>query len=140
MFERSAHATWEGSFAEGKGAMKMSGWEGPYSAPSRFENGEGTNPEELIAAAHAGCFSMALSAALTRAGHPPTRIDTTAKVKIEKLEAGWRITRIELNTQGDVPGMDEAAFVEATEGAKKNCPISAALASVPEIALNAVLV
>lgn len=142
MLIRSANAVWEGSIGNGNGVMKMASgaYEGPYSVPSRFENGEGTNPEELIAAAHAGCFSMALSAGLTREGTPPTTINTTANVHMEKLEEGWRIVKIELNTEAAVPGIDEAAFLEAAEDAKKGCPISAALAAVPEIVLNAKLV
>jgi len=140
MLERSAQARWEGSIGDGKGTMKMSNWEGAYSVPSRFDNDEGTNPEELIAAAHAGCFSMALSGGLTRAGHPPTYIETTATVQIEKLDAGWRITHIELATEAKVEGMDDAEFQTAALNAKESCPISAALASVPEITLKATLV
>lgn len=137
---RSANAIWEGSIGDGKGTMKMAAWEGPYSAGSRFENGEGTNPEELLAAAHAGCFSMALSASLTRAGTPPTKLETTAHVHIEKLEEGWRVVKIELATRGEVPGLDAAAFQTAAEGAKANCPVSKALAGVNEITVTATLV
>jgi osmotically inducible protein OsmC len=139
---RSANAVWEGSFAEGSGRMMMESgaYEGAFGAASRFEEGEGTNPEELIAAAHAGCFSMSLSAGLTRAGHPPTKIETTAKVHINKLEEGWRITLIELDTRADVPGVDEATFLEKAEAAKAGCPVSNALAGVPEIRLAAKLV
>jgi osmotically inducible protein OsmC len=139
MFERSANAVWEGTLAEGKGVMKMAGYEGPYSVPSRFENGEGTNPETLIAAAHAGCFSMAFSGGLTRAGFKPNSISTTANVKLEKLEEGWRITAIELVTEGDVPGIDDAEFQELALAAKKGCPISNALAAVPDISVQATL-
>ncbi len=109
----------------GKGA-----YDGPYSFASRFENGNGTNPEELIAAAHAGCFSMALSGALTRAGTPPTSIATTAKVHINKGEAGFEITEIELDTIGVVPGIDAAAFQDAADGAKIGYPVSKALKAV----------
>src|SRR5213083_690480 len=126
---RNGSAVWEGTVKEGKGTVKLGSgaFEGPYSFSSRFEDGKGTNPEELIAAAHAGCFSMALSGALTRAGHPPTRVHTTAKVHIDKGEAGFSITRIELKTEGEVPGIDEATFKKEAEGAKVNCPVSKAL-------------
>jgi osmotically inducible protein OsmC len=111
-------------------------YEGSYSFPSRFEEGKGTNPEELIAAAHAGCFSMALSAGLGRSGHTPTRIHTIARVHLEKVGEGFGITRIELETVGQVPGIDEKTFVEHAEGAKANCPVSKALAG-PQISLKA---
>lgn len=138
---RSANAIWEGSIGEGKGKMSLASgaYEGAFSVPSRFSDGEGTNPEELIAAAHAGCFSMALSAGLTEAGHPPTKIETTAKVHINKLEEGWRITKIDLHTEAEVPGMDTETFSEHAEAAKIGCPVSNALAGVPEINLVAVL-
>lgn len=139
---RSSNAVWKGSIGEGEGtiAFGSGAYEGSYSVPSRFEDGAGTNPEELIAAAHAGCYSMALSAGLTGNGTPPTKIETTAKVHIEKQEVGWRIVKIELHTEAEVPGIDEAAFMEKAEDAKKNCPVSQALASVPEITLDAKLV
>src|SRR6266511_3568929 len=121
MPERSATARWEGGLQGGKGTMRVGSgaFEGRYSFSSRFEEGTGTNPEELIAAAHAGCFSMALSGALGRAGHDPTRVSTTAKVHLEKQEAGFRIPRIDLVTEAIVPGIDEATFQEVAEGAKK---------------------
>lgn len=132
MTVRKAEARWEGSLREGRGALKLGSgtFEGPYSFVSRFEEGSGTNPEELIGAAHAGCFSMALSAGLTRAGFPPSRIYTTAEVHLEKLEAGFTITRIQLRTEAEVPSIDEAAFKEQAEAAKANCPVSRALAGV----------
>src|SRR2546423_15674073 len=104
---RSADAQWEGSLQDGKGQMRFGSgaFEGAYSFASRFEDGSGTNPEELIAAAHAGCFSMALSGALGRAGHPPERVSTTANVHLEGQEAGFRITRIDLVTEAGVPGL-----------------------------------
>jgi len=138
---RKAEARWEGDLPNGKGTMRFGGgaFEGQYSFSSRFEEGAGTNPEELIAAAHAGCFSMALSGALGRAGHDPTRVSTTAKVHLEKQEAGFRIPRIELVTEAVVPGMDDAAFQEVAEGAKKGCPVSVLLAGA-EITLSAKLV
>jgi osmotically inducible protein OsmC len=114
-------------------------FEGQYSFSSRFEEGTGTNPEELIAAAHAGCFSMAFSGALGRAGHPPTRVETTAKIRLEKGEAGFSLARSELTCEAEVPGIDEATFQEVAEGAKANCPVSRALAGV-EITLDAKLV
>src|SRR5512134_3377607 len=109
---RSSSARWQGPLKNGQGTMKLGSgaFEGPYSFPSRFENGQGTNPEELIAAAHAGCFSMALSMLLGNAGFPPTRIDTTASVHLDAVEGGFAITQIELNTQAQVPGIEEAAF------------------------------
>ncbi len=138
MITRHSDAEWLGSLMEGSGTVKFGSgaYEGPYSFKSRFESGTGTNPEELIAAAHAGCFSMALSAALTQAGHPPTRIHTTASVKLEKDGAGFTITEIELETEGQVPGIDEATFKSTAEEAKKGCPVSKALAG-PKITLTA---
>ncbi|MDH3943466.1 MAG: OsmC family protein [Anaerolineae bacterium] len=137
---RTAQAVWKGSIGSGEGRMSFGSgaYEGAYSVPSRFEEAEGTNPEELIAAAHAGCFSMALSAGLTRAGSPPDEINTSAKVHIEKLEAGWRITRIELHTQAAVPGISAEDFQTQAQAAKEDCPVSQALAS-PEITLQAEL-
>jgi osmotically inducible protein OsmC len=105
--------------------------EGQYSFSSRFEEGTGTNPEELIAAAHAGCYSMALSNMLAKAGHTPTSVRTTAKVYLEKVEGGMGITRIELTTRGNVPGLDKAGFLKHAEAAKTGCPVSRALSAVP---------
>jgi osmotically inducible protein OsmC len=138
---RTAEAQWEGSLQDGKGTMRFGGgaFEGQYSFGSRFEEGSGTNPEELIAAAHAGCFSMALSAGLSRAGHVPARVHTTARVHLEKGEAGFRITTIELDTEAEVPGIDEATFRDQAATAKAGCPVSQALAGV-NIELNARLV
>ena len=121
--------------------MKMASgaYEGPYTYMSRFEEGQGTNPEELIAAAHAGCFSMALSGALVRAGFTPRSIRTTARVHIENTGSGFSITRIDLETEGDVPGIDAAAFQQQAEGAKQNCPVSRALGGVPDISVAAKL-
>ena len=106
-------------------------FEGSYSFSSRMENGAGTNPEELIGAAHAGCFSMAFAGALSQAGHKPQEIRTTATVHFDKTEQGWGITRIDLATEGNVPGVDEGAFKRLAEEAKKNCPVSKALAATP---------
>lgn len=141
MAMRSAEAEWTGSLKDGSGRMKSGtgAIDGPYSFVSRFEEGEGTNPEELIGAAHAGCFSMALAGALGRAGFEPARIHTVAKVHLEKGDAGFAITRIELLTEAEVPDIDEDAFQEQAEGAKKNCPVSKALAGV-DISLSAQLI
>lgn len=138
---RSAAAEWTGGLKDGKGVMKMASgaYEGPYSFASRFESGTGTNPEELIAAAHAGCFSMALSGALGRAGFAPNSIKTTATVTLDKMGEGFGVVRIDLDCLADVPGIDDKAFQEQAEGAKKGCPISKALAAVPEINLKAKL-
>ena len=138
---RKANAVWEGSLKEGSGkvALGSGAYEGPYSFGSRFEEGTGTNPEELIGAAHAGCFSMALSAGLGRSGFTPTRVATSAKVHLEKVGEGFKITRIELDNESAVPGIDEGAFQEHAKKAKEGCPVSQALAGV-EISLNARLV
>lgn len=137
---RRSEAEWTGTLREGGGRMKLGSgaYEGAYSFPSRFENGQGTNPEELIAAAHAGCFSMALSAALSKAGFTPERIHTTASVHLEPDGGGFAITRIELVTEASVPGIDEAGFQQQAEGAKANCPVSKALAGT-KISLQATL-
>lgn len=135
---RKANAVWTGSLKEGSGhvALGSGAYEGQYSFTSRFEEGTGTNPEELIAAAHSGCYSMALSAALGRAGFTPTRVATQAHVHLEKVETGFKITRIHLITEAEVPGLDDAAFAEQAQGAKENCPVSQALKAV-EITLEA---
>ena len=142
MPKRRAEARWEGSLQEGHGVMNMASgaYEGPYSFESRFEEGEGTNPEELIAAAHAGCFSMALSGDLGRAGHEPESVETTATVHLDKGDGGPTITRIHLDTRARVPGIDAEEFQRVAEGAKQNCPVSRALAAVATIELNAELV
>jgi len=114
-------------------------YEGPYSFGSRFEEAPGTNPEELIGAAHAGCFSMALSAGLGKAGFSATRVETTARVHLEKVGEGFEITRIKLTSEAEVPGIDEATFLEHAQGAKENCPVSKVLAAA-EIELDAKLV
>jgi lipoyl-dependent peroxiredoxin len=136
---RTADAQWEGSLQVGKGTMRFSAWEGPYSFSSRFEEGPGTNPEELIAAAHAGCYSMALAGGLSREGHEPDSVHTTAKVHIDKVGAGFKITRIELATEARVPGVDEATFQKIAEATKEGCPVSQALEAVP-IELRATLI
>ena len=139
---RKADAEWVGTLQEGKGHMRLGGgaYEGPYSFVSRFEEGEGTNPEELIAAAHAGCYSMAFSGALGRAGFPPARIATTATVHLNKTDEGFRVQRIDLATEAEVPGIEDGQFQEIAETSKKNCPISVLLGGSAEITLEAKLV
>lgn len=136
---RSAEATWQGTLREGKGHLKLGSgaWEGPYTYRMRFEDEPGTNPEELIAAAHAGCYAMFLSALLANNQTPAERLDCTSKVH---LVEGPTITKIELHLEGKVPGLDEAKFRQLAEQAKAGCPISKALAAVPEIVLEARLV
>ena len=137
MLKRTSTAVWRGTGPKGTGAITtLSGAlkDQPYGFQSRFvaEDGKaGTNPEELIAAAHASCFTMALSFQLTNAGHEPTELRTTATVSMEKQDAGWTITGIALDTHGTVPGVDAAKFGELADAAKKGCPISRALAAVP---------
>ena len=135
---RTANAHWDGDFKRGGGtvAVESGAFSGPYNFSGRFENGSGTNPEELLGAAHAACFAMALSVGLTQAGTPPESLDVEAKVTIDQVEGGFGITRIDLDLRGKVPGIDEAAFNEAAAGAKAGCPLSKALAAVPEINLN----
>jgi osmotically inducible protein OsmC len=139
---RTATARWNGSLQEGEGVMRLGGgaYEGPYSFQSRFEEGDGTNPEELIGAAHAGCFSMALAGALGRAGHEPDSVETEAAVRLEKAGEGFRITRVELRTRAKVPGIDAEELRTHAEAAKEGCPVSQALAGVDEIAVEAELV
>jgi osmotically inducible protein OsmC len=135
MAVRSATAVWKGTLKEGGGNLKLGSgvYEGPYTWAARFEDAPGTNPEELIGAAHAGCFSMFLSALLTNAGFTPTSITTVAKVH---LEAGPTITKIELDCEAVVPNLDAQGFQEKAAAAKQNCPVSKALSSV-DIELNA---
>ena len=132
----TASAEWTGSLKEGGGQMRFGGgaYHGDYTFASRFETGKGTNPEELIAAAHAGCFSMQLSGVLTEGGTPPKTVRTTAHVTIQ---AGEGITRIELETEGEVPGATEAAFQAAAQKARETCPVSKALAAVKDISVKA---
>ena len=141
MPKRKADARWDGSLQDGNGTMRLAtgSFEGPYSFQSRFEEGDGTNPEELIAGAHAGCFSMALSGELGRAGHAAESVETTATVHVEKVPDGFAITRIELDTRARVPGIEDDEFQRIAEAAKKGCPVSQALAAVESIELNATL-
>jgi osmotically inducible protein OsmC len=138
---RTANAEWKGSLQEGEGTMvtQTKSFEGPYSFSSRMEEGAGTNPEELIAAAHAGCFSMQLSGLLGAQGVEPESIRTEGRVQFLKEGDGWAITRIELITQARVPGIEDAAFQEVVKTAKHTCPVSKALAAVDEITVDATL-
>jgi osmotically inducible protein OsmC len=141
MAVRQANADWKGTLKEGSGNMALGSgaFNGPFSFVSRFENGSGTNPEELLGAAHAGCFSMALTAGLGRAGITPTSIRTNAKVHLGTTDVGPTITRIDLEVEGEVPGIDEATFQQHAEAAKKGCVVSRALGGVKDITLSAKL-
>lgn len=138
---RKADARWEGTLQEGKGTMRLGGgaYEGPYTFKSRFEEGDGTNPEELIAAAHAGCFSMAFAGALGRNGFQPTSVATTASVHLNKTDEGFRVQKIDLVTEAEVPGIDEDKFQEIANTAKATCPISVLLGGSADITLEATL-
>jgi lipoyl-dependent peroxiredoxin len=138
MTTRRASAVWNGTLKEGSGLLRLSSgaYEGPYTFSSRFEEGQGTNPEELLGAAHAGCFSMAFSGELTRAGFMPARIETTAEVTLERVNEKPTITRIHLVTVANVPGIDEQAFQEKAQAAKAGCPVSRLLQAA-EITLEA---
>ncbi len=138
---RTADAEWTGTLREGSGHMHLGGgaFDGAYSFSSRFEEGEGTNPEELIAAAHAGCFSMALSGNIVKAGLTPGSIKTVARVRMEKTDAGNTITAIELDTQVTTEGLDDATLQELAEQTKATCPVSRALAAVPSVTVTATL-
>ena len=141
MIDRKADARWEGNLREGRGTIRLGSgaFEGPYSFGTRFEGASGTNPEELLGAAHAGCFTMALSMMLSTAGHPPASLETTATVHLDKVGPGFSITGIDLTTKGKVPGQTAAEFQRMAEDAKANCIISKALAGVP-MRLQATLV
>ncbi len=138
---RKAKAVWQGGFKEGKGYMETGagGIRGDYSVASRFESALGTNPEELIAAAHAGCFSMALALLLGNAGFPPKKIETQAEVSIEPEGEGFAIKSIVLTTEAEVPGISREEFTKTAEQAKEGCPVSKALSAVPLIRLEAIL-
>jgi osmotically inducible protein OsmC len=139
MTTSTATATWEGGLRTGRGQFnaKSGAFQGSYSFPTRFEGAKGTNPEELIAAAHASCFSMALSAELEKAGTPSTRVTTTASTTVDKVGDGFKITRIRLEVRGEVPGVDQSAFAKAAEAAKDGCPVSQALKGNVAIELDA---
>lgn len=137
----NSSATWEGSLTEGKGTMVVGNgrYTGPFTRASRFADGEGTNPEELIGAAHAGCYSMFLSAILSADDHVPNYVNTSAKVHIGQVDGAPTIHTIELAVEADIPGIDDATFQEYAAKAKAGCPVSKALASVGNIQLTATL-
>ncbi len=139
---RTSDAEWKGNLKQGAGRIKLGSgaYEGQYSFSSRFESGTGTNPEELIAAAHAGCFSMALSVALEKAGHVADRVHTTARVHLERDAKGFLVAKIELLTEVKAPGLTNDKLQELARDAKENCPVSRALAAVPSISLEAKLI
>jgi osmotically inducible protein OsmC len=139
---RTAQASWRGTVAEGGGRLGLGSgaFEGPFTLKARVEDGQpSANPEELIGAANAGCFTMSLADLLSDAGHPPAELRTTARVRLEQRPEGFRITRITLSTEGEVPGVDDAQFQQLAERAKTTCPVSLALAGT-EIAVEARLV
>ena len=142
MATRNGSAEWRGNLKDGDGDLTVGDgvFKGSYSFSSRFEEGEGTNPEELIAAAHAACFSMALSNILAQHGHGPDSVQTVARVHLRQTDAGPTIQRIDLETEGRVPGMDQDHFAKHAQEAKEGCPVSRALAAVEEINLTARLV
>lgn len=141
MTTNKANAEWNGTLKDGKGAFKLeqSGFQGQYSFKSRFEGEQGTNPEELIAAAHAACFSMAFSHKLAEAGFPPKSVKTEARVTLTMGEQGPAISKIVLSCTGDVPGVSDTQFQQLANDAKTGCPVSKALAAVPSIELEASL-
>jgi len=140
MAVRTSNAEWVGALQNGSGKMALGSgaFEGQFSYKSRFEDGPGTNPEELLGAAHAGCFSMAFANTLATAGHDPQRVETTARVHLVPAEEGPSITQIELETEAEVPGISEEEFQQHAKTAKENCPVSKALAAV-DISLDAKL-
>jgi osmotically inducible protein OsmC len=141
MTARNGAAEWHGSVDNGAGTITVGGgvFEGAYSYESRFGEAAGTNPEQLLAAAHSGCFTMALANALSAAGHPPESLRTDAQVQLRNLDGAVTLARIDLKTNGDVPGIDERQFQAYAEAAKRDCPVSRALAGIPEIILTAKL-
>lgn len=135
-----ASARWEGNLREGRGIMKPAhGSDVAFGFKTRFEGAEGSNPEEMIGAALAGCFSMALAGNLGKAGLAPETVETSAAVELNKLEAGFTITAITLTTRAKVPGLDAAKFAEIAEETKKTCPVSRALGAIPKITVDAKL-
>jgi osmotically inducible protein OsmC len=138
---RTANAVWEGGgIKTGKGTFKgQTGLSGQYNFSSRFESGPGSNPEELLAAAHASCYAMALSVGLERAGKPPQKVTTDAAFTLDKVGEGFEITKIKLTVRASVPGMDDATFQKIAQGTKEGCPVSKALKAVPVIELDAKL-
>ncbi len=141
MSKHKSSAEWKGNLPKGSGTMNVGegSWEGKFSAKSRFEGGEGSSPEELIAAAHAGCFSMAFSHALAESGYEPEQVNTKAEATIEKVEGGFAITKIHLTTKGKVKDIEEDKFMEIANEAKENCPVSKALKQGVDITMDASL-
>jgi lipoyl-dependent peroxiredoxin len=139
---RTSEAEWKGNLKAGSGKVKLGSgaFEGQYSFGSRFESGKGTNPEELLGAAHAACFSMALSVALEKAGHVADRVHTVARVHLERDQVGFMVQKIELQTEVKAPGLTNDKLQELAKGAKEQCPLSRALAAVPSITLDAKLI
>jgi osmotically inducible protein OsmC len=142
MSTRNGSAEWRGDLQSGTGTMTVGdgAFEGPYSFDSRFGEGSGTNPEQLIAAAHAGCFSMALSNILSSAGHTPESVRTSARIQLRNVDGAPTLTRVDLETEGRVPGIDQQEFERYADEAKTNCPVSRALAGIPEMAVEATLI
>jgi osmotically inducible protein OsmC len=138
---RNATAEWQGDFKRGGGSVAAESGvlDTQYNFSGRFEDGSGTNPEELLAASHISCFIMALSVGLTQAGNPPESLSGSAAVTVAQVEGGFGITKIALSVRGRVPGVDADGFQQAAQGAKDNCPLSKALAAVPELTLEAAL-
>ena len=139
MATRKAEAEWNGSLREGNGRVKLGSgaFEGKYSFASRFEEAGGTNPEELIAAAHAACFSMALANILSEAGHTPDRVSTAVRVTLRNVDGAPTLARVDLETTGQVPGLDLEQFQGYADQAVKDCPVSRALAGIPEMVVTA---
>jgi osmotically inducible protein OsmC len=140
--EKTAHATWEGTLAEGHGRFSLGSGaltDQPVTWKDRAEDGGGTSPEELLAGAHASCVLMALAGGLVRAGTPPTRLESEARTTFEKVGEAFRITRIDLSIRGQVEGIDDDTFQQAAQGAKENCPVSQALKGNVEVTLDAAL-
>ena len=139
MASRNGSAEWSGDLSSGSGTVTVgeSAWTGNYSFKSRFEDGEGTNPEELLAASHAGCFTMAMSLFLTQQGHPPDKLNTTVKTHLRQVDDAPTITKAEIEVEGSVPGIDQDAFQKYAEQAKETCVISRALKGVREMTVTA---
>lgn len=139
---RTANAAWNGNLLEGNGKVQLAGgaFQGQYNFTSRFQEGVGTNPEELLAAAEAACFSMALSADLGNAGYAPVSVETVANVTVEKVDGGFSITTVKLQSQANVPGITQEQLQEIANGTKKNCPVARALAAIPNWELTVTLV
>jgi osmotically inducible protein OsmC len=141
MTARNGSAEWHGSVESGSGTITVGNdvFEGAYSYESRFGEAAGTNPEQLLAAAHSGCFTMALANGLSAVGHPPQSLRTNARIQLRNVDGAVTLARIDLETDGDVPGIDEREFQAYAEAAKRDCPVSRALAGIPEIVLTAKL-